>query len=107
MIQRDITNVTYPVSLLMDRGVKVISLDLPVHDLASAQGKLLLQMFSAFAEFEKSRIIERTQEGLARARLEGKTLGRPKATYDVDHLAELVDAGKNAVEKLPEQSLTA
>ena len=40
----------------------------------------MLQMFSAFAEFEKSRIIERTKEGLARAKKEGKKLGRPVAT---------------------------
>ena len=40
----------------------------------------MLQMFSAFAEFEKSRITERTKEGLERARKEGKKLGRPVAT---------------------------
>jgi DNA invertase Pin-like site-specific DNA recombinase len=40
----------------------------------------MLQMFSSFAEFEKSRIIERTKEGLERAKQEGKILGRPVAT---------------------------
>ena len=40
----------------------------------------MLQMFSAFAEFEKSRITERTKEGLERAKKEGKRLGRPMAT---------------------------
>jgi DNA invertase Pin-like site-specific DNA recombinase len=48
--------------------------------LASAEGKLMLQMFSAFAEFEKSRIVERTREGLARAKQQGVRLGRPVAT---------------------------
>ncbi|MBI0276753.1 recombinase family protein [Hafnia alvei] len=95
---RDNIDVQNTVSLLMDRGVKVVSLDLPVRDLASAEGKLLLQMFSAFAEFEKSRIIERTQEGIARARAEGKTLGRPKISHDAGLLAELVDAGKSAAQ---------
>lgn len=31
----------------------------------------MLQMFSAFAEFERNRIRERTQEGLNRAKAEG------------------------------------
>lgn len=47
--------------------------------LSSAEGKLLLQMFSAFAEFERNRIRERTKEGLERAKAQGKKLGRPKA----------------------------
>ncbi|MGC5438635.1 recombinase family protein [Aeromonas veronii bv. sobria] len=33
----------------------------------------------AFAEFERNRIRERTQEGLQRAKAEGKALGRPVA----------------------------
>ena len=37
-------------------------------------------MFSLFAEIERDLISERTKEGLARARLEGKLLGRPKGT---------------------------
>lgn len=63
----------------MQRGIRVICLDLPSQDLASAEGQLILQMFSAFAEFERNRIRERTQEGLARAKQEGKKLGRPEA----------------------------
>lgn len=71
------------IEMLVDRGIDVVSLDLPVRNLASAEGKLMLQMFSAFAEFEKSRIIERTKEGLARVKAEGKKLGRPAATDTV------------------------
>jgi DNA invertase Pin-like site-specific DNA recombinase len=37
-------------------------------------------MFSLFAEIEKDLLSERTREGLARARVEGKLLGRPKGT---------------------------
>ena len=39
----------------------------------------MLQLFSSFAEFERNRIRERTQEGLAKAKAEGKKLGRPEA----------------------------
>lgn len=77
---RDNIDVQQTIAMLVDKGVDVVSLDLPVRNLASAEGKLMLQLFSAFAEFEKSRIIERTKEGLARAKAEGKKLGRPAAT---------------------------
>ncbi|MFU2510925.1 recombinase family protein [Pseudoalteromonas sp. ASV78] len=40
------------INLLTDRGIKVVCLDLSVADLSSSEGKLMLQMFSAFAEFE-------------------------------------------------------
>lgn len=36
-------------------------------------------MFSAFAEFERNQIRERTKEGIERAKTQGKKLGRPKA----------------------------
>ena len=41
-------------------------------------------MFSAFAEFERNRIRERTKEGLERAKAEGKKLGRPLALATTD-----------------------
>lgn len=77
---RDNIDVQQAIDMPVKRGIEVVSLDLPVRNLTSAEGKLMLQMFSAFAEFEKSRIIERTKEGLDRAKQEGKRLGRPVAT---------------------------
>ena len=68
---RDNIDVQQTIAMLMEKKIDVVSLDLPTHNLASAEGKLMLQMFSAFAEFEKSRIIERTKEGL-RSGEEGK-----------------------------------
>lgn len=77
---RDNIDVQQTISMLVNKVIDVVSMDLPASNLASAEGKLMLQMFSAFAEFEKSRITERTKEGLERAKKEGKTLGRPAAT---------------------------
>jgi putative DNA-invertase from lambdoid prophage Rac len=76
---RDNIDVQNTINLLTDKGIKVACLDLPVADLSSAEGKLMLQMFSAFAEFERNRIRERTKEGLERAKAQGKKLGRPEA----------------------------
>lgn len=76
---RDNIDVQNTINILTDKGIKVACLDLPVADLSSSEGKLLLQMFSAFAEFERNRIRERTKEGLERAKAQGKKLGRPEA----------------------------
>lgn len=76
---RDNIDVQQTINMLMKKGIRVISLDLPSKDLASAEGKLILQMFTAFAEFERNRIRERTREGILRAKKEGKRLGRPQA----------------------------
>lgn len=81
---RDNIDVQNTINLLTDKGVKVVCLDLPVADLASAEGKLMLQMLSAFAEFERNRIRERTKEGLERAKAEGKKPGRPVAHATTD-----------------------
>lgn len=89
------------IAMLVDKGIDVVSLDLPVRNLASAEGRLMLQMFSAFAEFEKSRIIERTKEGLARAIASGVELGRPKGSKHREAIQalKLANLSQSAVAK--------
>jgi DNA invertase Pin-like site-specific DNA recombinase len=41
-------------------------------------GKAMFQMTGVFAEFERAMIAERVRAGLARARSEGRRLGRPR-----------------------------
>ena len=77
---RDAIDVLSTVKLLSERNIKVIVLQLGNTDLTSTTGKLLLTMLSAVAEMERSMIVERTQAGLARARAEGKILGRRSKT---------------------------
>jgi putative DNA-invertase from lambdoid prophage Rac len=47
-------------------------------DLQTPAGRLMARMLGAFANFERDMIHERTMAGLARARAQGKTLGRPR-----------------------------
>ena len=47
-------------------------------DTTTPAGKAMFQMLGVFAEFERAIIRERVNAGLARARAEGKTLGRRK-----------------------------
>ena len=49
-------------------------------DLSSAAGRLMANMLAIMANFERDRIRERTLLGLARARAQGKRLGRPRKT---------------------------
>jgi len=42
------------------------------------QTKVMVTMFSLFAEIERDLISERTKEGITAARINGKTIGRPK-----------------------------
>ena len=47
-------------------------------DLSNAAGRLMANVLAAMANFERDRIRERTLLGLARARAQGKKLGRPR-----------------------------
>ena len=80
---RDAIDVLQTVKELGTKGVKVIVHQLGNTDLTSPAGKLLLMMLSAVAEMERDLLVERTQAGLARAKAEGKTLGRPPKTNDI------------------------
>ncbi|ELQ4157462.1 recombinase family protein [Enterobacter mori] len=74
---RDAIDVLQTVRALADRDIKVIVQQLGTTDLTSVAGKLLLSMLAAVAEMERDLLIERTLAGLARAKAEGKKLGRP------------------------------
>lgn len=47
-------------------------------DATTPHGRAMLQMAAVFAELERGMVRERVNAGLARARAQGKTLGRPK-----------------------------
>lgn len=66
---------------LIDKGVSFISITDNL-DFSTASGKLHFQILSAFAEFERELIRERTIEGLRRTKQKGKVLGRPKGSKD-------------------------
>jgi DNA invertase Pin-like site-specific DNA recombinase len=84
---RDAQNVGATIKMLAARRIEVIVLQLGKLDLTSAAGKLMLTMLAAVAEMERDLLVERTQSGLARAKAEGKTLGRPSSTTDEQRAA--------------------
>lgn len=76
---RDTSDVKSTVELLASLGIRVHCLQLGGTDLTSPAGKMTMTVLAAVAEFERDLLIERTQAGLARAKAEGKELGRKKS----------------------------
>jgi DNA invertase Pin-like site-specific DNA recombinase len=62
-------------------GIDVISITEQI-DTGSPMGKAMFTVISAIAEFERSLISERVRSGLAKARAQGKILGRPKVNAE-------------------------
>jgi DNA invertase Pin-like site-specific DNA recombinase len=59
------------VTVLGQRGIGFRSLAEPWLDTTSAHGKLIFDMFASLAEYERSRLSERTKAGLAAAKARG------------------------------------
>lgn len=78
---RSLNELILEINELYDRQITFISLSDNI-DLSTATGVLQFQILGAFAEFERNLISERTKEGLRRAKLEGKHLGRPAGSKD-------------------------
>lgn len=76
---RDAIDVSTTVARLEEMGIRVHCLALGGVDLTSSAGKMTMNVINAVAQFERDLLVERTQAGLARAKAEGKPLGRPPA----------------------------
>ncbi|WP_439671521.1 Recombinase family protein [Cupriavidus necator] len=79
---RNAADIDRTVEALRADGIRVVVLDLPVMEVTSPAGELVRRMFAAFAQFERDQLVERTHAGLARAKAEGKKLGRRDALTD-------------------------
>ena len=77
------------------KGVAFKALDQSL-DMTTPAGKLQLQVLAAVAEFETAIRRERQMEGIARAKAEGRTGGRPKAVTEA--IASDIHARRSAGE---------
>ena len=64
-------------------------------DTTTSSGKLVLTIFAALSEFERSLIRERAAEGIAIAKAKGKKLGRREIQVDDDKLISLYNQWKD------------
>lgn len=81
-IGRDSIDVQQTVRMFSERGIRLVVLQLGNLDLTSSAGELMVKVLAAVADFERDLIVERTQAGQARARAEGKHMGRPSKTTE-------------------------
>src|SRR6516225_4145066 len=71
-------------------------------DTTTPAGKAMFGMMGVFAEFERAMIQERVRAGLARARSEGKRLGRPAIPAETERAirAALAKKGRPGLRKI-------
>ena len=83
---RNLRHLILLIDELQALGVAFVSLAEGI-DATTPAGRLQLHVLGAIAEFERARIAERVRAGLARARTNGKRLGRPYVHVSRDRLA--------------------
>jgi DNA invertase Pin-like site-specific DNA recombinase len=89
--------------------IHALDVDLFLHqqglDTTTPAGKAMFQMMGVFAEFERAMIQERVRAGLARARGEGKRLGRPRIAPELEERIRkaLATPGRPGVRKIAER----
>ena len=89
--------------------IHALGVDLFLHqqglDTTTPAGKAMFQMMGVFAEFERAMIQERVRAGLARARGEGKRLGRPPIAPELEKRIRkaLATPGRPGVRKIAER----
>ena len=77
-------------------GLRILNLGGEVIDTRSATGRLILTIFAGFAQFEREIMLERQAEGIAKAKSEGRYLGRkPSASLKASEAIAMVQEGKS------------
>jgi DNA invertase Pin-like site-specific DNA recombinase len=90
---RSMLDVLSTVKLLRERGVQIRSISDGI-DPATTSGRLMLGMLASLAEYERELIVERVNAGIAVARANGTSFGRPKSDPAIiaDKLRAAADA---------------
>jgi len=93
-LARSVRHLCEIVDRLQAKGVamRILNMNLDTND---ATGKLMLQIIGSIAEFERSIMLSRQLEGIAKAKAEGKYRGGiPTARAKAEQVFALVDAGR-------------
>ncbi|MBD3183292.1 resolvase [Candidatus Poribacteria bacterium] len=111
---RSLNQIIDLIKKLMRKGVRLITVKEGIDTgQDNTVTKTQMAMFNLFAEIERDLLSQRTREGLARARKEGKILGRPKGSKGTsildgkeDQIKEYLKKGinKTAIAKLMDVS---
>jgi DNA invertase Pin-like site-specific DNA recombinase len=96
-LARSVADLVRLTEQLRMKGVHLRFLANPEMNTESANGKLMLTVLGAIAEFERDLMLERQREGIAKAKAEGKYKGRkPTARAKSAEVVKLKAEGKTA-----------
>jgi DNA invertase Pin-like site-specific DNA recombinase len=103
-LARSVGQIAVMVNTLLQNKVRLIAIKekIDLNGKQDMQSKVMITMFSLFAELERDLISERTKEGLARARKQGKLLGRPKGSLGKSKL----DGKEKEIKDLMDKGVT-
>jgi len=93
-ITRSLINLLNILEQLESYDVKLICTDQPIETDTPA-GRLIIHVLAALAEFERELIRDRVRDGMRKAALEGRHLGRPERVLDTHKAAELRAEGRS------------
>jgi DNA invertase Pin-like site-specific DNA recombinase len=85
---RSVSQIIFLIEKLIAKRVRLVAIKEGIDLLGKAdlQTKVMITLFSLFAEIERDLISERTKEGVAKARAKGKIVGRPKGVLGKSRL---------------------
>ena len=85
---REMLQVLNIINDLCDQGIEITFVRQPELSTSAGHGKLLLAIYSYFAEAERTFISLRVKQGLAAARAKGVKLGRPKGSRNKERILD-------------------
>jgi len=84
--------------------IHATGVDLYLHvqgvDTTTPAGRAMFQMLGVFSEFERSMIRERVKAGLARAKANGKKLGRPRISVQTENAIRFARMKGKSIHKI-------
>ena len=93
---RSVLNLSQALAALDSYGVRFIAVSQGVDtDASNPTSRLLLNILSSVAEFEREMIRERVAAGVRNARAKGKQVGRKRAVFDQSRVMGLCQAGSS------------
>ncbi len=90
------------VELLNSKGIDLY-LEKESIDTQTPMGKAMFQISAVFAELERGRIRERVVAGLERAKAQGKKLGRPRVSPEIEQAIRDAKAEKKGILRIAKE----